>query len=69
MRKGIAKTFLLWCALTVVSELKAQVPPPPTTSPPPTPTQVPIDGGVILLGAAGAVFGANKLYQKRRRKT
>jgi hypothetical protein len=65
--RGIAISFLLVCALTVASELNAQVPPPPTTSPPPTPTQVPIDGGALLLAAAGSVYGVKKLYKRNKR--
>ncbi len=40
----------------------SQLPPPP----PPTPTPVPIDGGVVLLAAAGAAYGAKKVYGRKK---
>lgn len=46
--------------------VQAQVPPAPTPTGPPT--QVPIDGGVVLLAAAGAAYGAKKIYSKRKSK-
>lgn len=42
----------------------AQIPPPPTPTAPPT--QVPLDGGILLLAGAGAVYGAKKVYDKRK---
>lgn len=44
----------------------AQLPPPPTPTTPPT--QVPLDGGVIMLAVAGAVYGAKKVYDKKKGK-
>ena len=41
----------------------ASLAPPP---PPPPPTQVPLDGGLVLLGAAGAAYGVRRLRQARR---
>lgn len=41
----------------------AQLPPPPTPTAPPS--QVPLDGGVLLLAAAGAIYGAKKVYNRR----
>lgn len=46
--------------------VEAQIPPAPTPTGPPT--QVPIDGGVVLLAAAGAAYGAKKIYSKRKSK-
>ena len=43
----------------------AQLPPPPTPTAPPT--QVPIDGGIVILAAAGAAYGAKKIYNKRKK--
>lgn len=43
----------------------AQLPPPPTPTTPPT--QVPLDGGVIMLAVAGAAYGAKKVYNKRKK--
>jgi hypothetical protein len=42
----------------------SQLPPPP----PPTPTPVPIDGGIIMLAAAGAAYGAKKVYGRKSKK-
>lgn len=44
----------------------AQLPPPPTPTTPPT--QVPLDGGVIMLAVAGAAYGAKKVYNKKKNK-
>lgn len=49
------------------------VPPPPTITPPPTttpstPTGIPLDGGVLLLAAAGAVYGVKNIYMRKRKK-
>lgn len=43
----------------------AQLPPPPTPTAPPS--QVPLDGGVLLLAAAGAAYGAKKVYNGRKK--
>jgi len=43
----------------------AQIPPPPT--PTGAPTQVPLDGGVLLLAAAGAAYGAKKVYGRKKK--
>ncbi len=42
----------------------SQIPVPP----PPTPTPVPIDGGIVLLAAAGAAYGAKKVYGRKSKK-
>lgn len=49
------------------------VPPAPTLTPPPTstpstPTGIPLDGGVLLLAAAGAVYGVKSIYMRKRKK-
>lgn len=51
--------------LVMLSGLAAwcQLPPPPS----PEPLIVPIDGGVVLLAAAGAAYGAKKVYGKRKK--
>lgn len=50
------------------------VPPPPSLTPPPTstptpstPTGIPLDGGVLLLAAAGAVYGVKNIYMRKRK--
>lgn len=55
----VALTFGLGIAV------HAQLPPPPTPTTPPT--QVPLDGGVIMLAVAGAAYGAKKVYAKRKK--
>ena len=57
----------------MVSICEALPPPPPPPSggdvpgcwPPPC---VPIDGGISLLIAAGAIYGGRKLYKKKKEK-
>jgi len=53
-------TFTLGLGFAVM----AQIPPPPTPTAPPT--QVPLDGGILLLAGAGAIYGAKKVYDKRK---
>lgn len=45
-------------------------PPPPSTGTPTCwpPPCIPVDGGVSLLVAAGALYGAKKIYNKRTLK-
>ena len=48
----------------------AGAPPPPSTSGDPgcwPPPCVPVDGGISLLIAAGAAYGAKKFYDKRKK--
>jgi len=55
-----------------VATVSLALPPPP---PPPTdepgcwpPPCIPIDGGISLLIAAGAIYGGRKLYSKQKEK-
>lgn len=57
---------------SISSVCVAQLPPPP---PPPEdepgcwpPPCIPIDGGISLLIAAGAIYGGKKLYSKQKEK-
>ena len=68
------KVFIIIVAFFgAVSLCKALPPPPPPPSggdvpgcwPPPC---VPIDGGISLLIAAGAIYGGRKLYKKKQEK-
>jgi len=43
----------------LVKDASAQPPPPP-------PQDIPIDGGLFLLIAAGASYGAGKLYKQQK---
>jgi hypothetical protein len=61
--KGLALTVI---ALGFGMAVYAQIGPPPTPTTPPT--QVPLDGGVIILAVAGAAYGAKKVYNKRKSK-
>lgn len=67
--KCIGLVLLLWGGFGLATAV-AQMPPPPTPTPPtPTtpPTQVPLDGGVVLLAAAGAAYGAKKMYARKKK--
>jgi hypothetical protein len=47
----------------------APPPPPPANDPPCWPPPcIPIDGGITMLMAAGAAYGAKKLYNSRKKK-
>ncbi len=49
------------CAVSIVFGAVPPPPPPPGCWPPPC---IPIDGGVSLLIAAGALYGVKKSYDK-----
>ncbi|RLD52292.1 MAG: hypothetical protein DRI94_03610 [Bacteroidetes bacterium] len=61
--KKILLVFLIVFTLLVlpilVKDAAAQPPPPP-------PQDIPIDGGLFLLIAAGATYGARKLYKQQK---
>lgn len=59
---------LLFLMLTGVELFAAGGPPGPPTGPPPCwpPPCIPIDGGISLLLAAGALYGGKKLYDSRK---
>ncbi len=68
------KIFILIVAFFSVTSLCKALPPPP---PPPgggdvpgcwPPPCIPIDGGISLLIAAGAIYGGRKLYKKKTEK-
>jgi hypothetical protein len=65
--KALAFLILLLC---VNHKIHSAPPPPPSGKPgcwpPPC---VPIDGGVSFLIAAGAAYGAKKLYDQRKKNT
>lgn len=63
--------LLLFCIVSFVSITIAQpAPPPPPTDEPGCwpPPCIPIDGGISLLVAAGAIYGGKKLYFYRKEK-
>jgi len=51
--------FTLLVLPVLVKDAAAQPPPPP-------PQDIPIDGGLFLLIAAGATYGARKLYKQQK---
>lgn len=56
--------FILVTTVACINVVLAQGPPPP----PPPPSQIPIDGGVSLLVAAGVAYGAKKVYDNKKKK-
>ena len=62
MKKTLSVLLLVLTLLILpilVKDASAQPPPPP-------PQDIPIDGGLFLLIAAGATYGARKLYKQQR---
>ena len=68
------KAFLIMVVFLGITSLCKALPPPP---PPPgggdtpgcwPPPCIPIDGGISLLIAAGAIYGGRKLYGSRKEK-
>lgn len=67
MRNRHKALFILFVAICTIT-FAAPPPPPgsaPTCWPPPC---VPIDGGITLLMAAGAAYGAKKFLQSRKKE-
>jgi hypothetical protein len=67
----IFKLILTVSLILVVNQVLLSAPPPPPAGsagcwPPPC---IPIDGGITFLAAAGAMYGAKKLYNSRKNKT
>lgn len=56
---AIVLGFTLLVLPILVKDASAQPPPPP-------PQDIPIDGGLFLLIAAGAAYGARKLYKQQK---
>lgn len=60
--------FILMSISLTFAQLAPPPPPPgggPSCWPPPC---IPIDGGISLLIAAGAIYGGKKLYKKNKEK-
>jgi hypothetical protein len=59
---------VFFIGLVAVSFAGPPPPPPPNSGPPCWPPPcIPIDGGITLLMAAGAAFGAKKIYDSRKK--
>lgn len=61
--------FLFMFTVGIVAHSVALAPPPPPPVDEPgcwPPPCVPIDGGISLLIAAGAIYGGRKLYNKQK---
>ncbi len=57
-----ALSFVLFLAVTFLSVAAFAQPVPPSPA-----ASVPVDGGLSLLIAAGAAFGAKKIYENRKK--
>lgn len=57
-------------ALALSGKVFSAPPPPPSAGKPKCwpPPCIPIDGGISILMAAGALFGGKKLYDKSKQK-
>lgn len=67
-----SRLLLLFIFILGIGSICVALPPPP---PPPVgspacwpPPCIPIDGGISLLIAAGAIYGGKKLYSKQKEK-
>lgn len=68
MNLRVSYFTLFFLALIAVSYAAVPPPPPPGNGPPCWPPPcIPIDGGITLLMAAGAAFGAKKIYDSRKK--
>ncbi len=62
MKKALFVTILVF----ILSVLPMLVKDASAQPPPPDPEPIPIDGGLFLLIAAGATYGARKLYKQQK---
>lgn len=61
------KSLFLFCVFLLLVYVGNGAAPPPPPPPPPgcwPPPCIPVDGGISLLIAAGALYGAKKSYDK-----
>lgn len=68
MNPKISLTFIF---IICLASLCVALPPPPPSGGSPAcwpPPCVPIDGGISLLIAAGAIYGGRKLYKNQQEK-
>jgi len=63
------KAIILTGVFLAITYFVHSAPPPPANDPPCWPPPcIPIDGGITMLMAAGAAYGAKKLYNSRKKK-
>lgn len=71
MTKRFLLLFIFIFGIVTLSRALPPPPPPPDGGDEPgcwPPPCIPIDGGISLLIAAGAVYGGRKLYSKQKEK-
>ncbi|MBI3519750.1 MAG: hypothetical protein HY062_10390 [Bacteroidetes bacterium] len=71
MPKKIIFLVVFVCGLSFLSKALPPPPPPPGGGDEPgcwPPPCIPIDGGISLLIAAGAIYGGKKLYGNKKEK-
>lgn len=71
MSKRFLLLFIFIFGIVALSRALPPPPPPPGGGDEPgcwPPPCIPIDGGISLLIAAGAVYGGRKLYSKQKEK-
>ncbi len=67
--KQLAFTLVFFLVVVCSQNLLSAPPPPPSVRPPCWPPPcIPIDGGISLLIAAGAIYGGRKLYKNNQEK-
>ncbi len=62
LKLATAMSLILFFAITFISVAVFAQPVPPSPA-----ASVPVDGGLSLLIAAGAAFGAKKIYETRKK--
>ena len=68
--KRLAFVLVLFIMVLWSQSLLAAPGPPPSVRPPCWPPPcIPIDGGISALIAAGAAYGAKKLYDKKKKNS
>ena len=71
MKKSIGVILMILIVVALTGVVNASPPPPPDPGPTPGETYiggVPIAGGLLILIALAASYGARKLYNARKRK-
>jgi len=70
LKRYIVAIILTICGVFAISPVFSQPPPPPPPPPCwPPPCTIPINSGIILLIAAGVLFGAYILYKKEFKRS
>lgn len=67
--KKLAYLSAVFLILVLPEFINAAPPPPPGGAPCWPPPCVPVDGGIVALMAAGAIYASKKIYDRKKQKS